>query len=166
VFLIDRWLPGQTVTGEGAPGSFLVFILFLLFLPSSPLPCIHLGCLSDFPSSPSARHIISTWAHRSRASKMSPTQSGTFVVQKESPRGKSMIPISNISRLWKPSKEPDTSSPGSSKIPRRVTRSPKSKEQHVLPEGANAISQKDDPFTAGHSPLRSKSSKLPSRARF
>lgn len=92
---------------------------------------------------------------------MSPTQSRTFVVQKESPQGKSMIPISTISRLWTPSKKSDASSPGSNKTPQRVARSPKSQKQRILPE-AHAISQNDDPFTAD-TPLRSNPSKAPLR---
>ncbi|CRG83490.1 hypothetical protein PISL3812_00841 [Talaromyces islandicus] len=95
---------------------------------------------------------------------MSPTQSSTLVLQRNSPPRKSMIPISTITRLWKPAKEPDTSTPGSSKTPRRVTRSPKSKEQRVLPHETNTISQNDDPFIADDSPLRAGSSRLPSRA--
>lgn len=139
----------------------LSFILpFLLSL--SPLTHASLGAAS-VSFSPVLLLIIS-WAHRSKPSKMSSTQSATLILQRESPPRKSMIPISTISRLWKPSKEPDTSSAGSSKTPRRVTRSPNNKEQRVLPNEANAIYRIDDPFTADKSPRRAALSKIPSRA--
>lgn len=74
-----------------------------------------------------------------------------------------MIPISTISRLWKPSpKESSPSPPGPSKIPQRAKRSAQSKEQRVLPD--TFPNKNDDPFIDEHSPTLSDSGKIPPNA--